>query len=150
MRSFKLIAAFLSGAVLAACVLVFFLRWTWPRVVSLSAESLKVSVVKLNGENFVAVTGPPFNALGAHQYLAYNVADDKVELVFFVTRLTLFNDGAFQSDWPLLIPQGKFLSQRVRLTCKSRSGEELIAIVLLNGDVLEIHSNPSPAVSLQR
>lgn len=143
MHSFKLIAAFLSGAVLATCVLVFFLTWTRPRVVSLGAAALKVSVVRLNGENFVAVTGPPFNALGAHQYLAYNVADHKVELAFFLTRLTLSNDGAFQNDWPLLIPQSKFLSQRVRLTCKSRSGEELIATVFLSGDALEVQrGNP--------
>ena len=142
MQAFKLIAAFLAGAVLAACVLAFFLTWTLPQGVSLSARSLQVSVVKLNDENFVAVTGPPFNALGAHQYLVYNVADDKVELAFFVTRFTLSSDGAFQSDWPLLIPQSKFLNQRVRLTCKSRSGEELIATVLLNGDALEIRSNP--------
>lgn len=110
---------------------------------SLGAASLKVSVVTLDGERFVAVTGPPFNALGAHQYLAYSVGDDEVEIAFFVTRIAFANRGAFQADWPLLIPESKFLSQRVRLTCKSRSGDELIATILKTGDTLEIQrANP--------
>jgi hypothetical protein len=138
----KYALAFLAGAILAACVFAFLLTLTRPRAVGLSAASLKVSVVKLDGENFIAVTGPPFNALGAHQYLAYSVGDDNVELRFFVTRLAFPNEGAFQTDWPLLIPQSKFLSQRVRLTCKSRSGAELIATILRAGDSLEIqHGN---------
>jgi hypothetical protein len=138
MQYFKLVVVLLVGAILTVCVLAFLLTLTRPRAVGLSAVSLKLSVVKLDGENFIAVTGPPFNALGAHQYLAYSVGDDKVELGFFVTRLAFSNEGAFQTDWPLLIPQSKFLSQRVRLTCKSRSGEELIATVLRTGDSLEL------------
>jgi hypothetical protein len=143
LRFSKLIAAFLLGAALAACLLVFISTWTRPQPVNLSAASLQVSVVKLNGEDFVAVTGPGFNALGAHQYPAYAVAADKVEIAFFLTRATLSNEYGFQSDWPLLIPQSKFVSQRVRLTCKSRRGEELIATVLRTGDALEIErGNP--------
>jgi hypothetical protein len=138
MHSLKLIAAFLTGAILAACLVVLLLAWTRPRPLGLSAVSLEASIVKFNGENFVAVIGPPFNALGAHQYLAYSVSEDKVELAFFVTRLTLSNDSAFQSDWPLLIPQSKFLGKRIRLTCKSQRGEELIATIVRAGDNLEI------------
>jgi len=135
--------AFLVGAVLTVCVFALLSTFARPQSISLNAGSLNVSVVKQNGENFIAVTGSPFNALGAHQYLAYSVADDKVELAFFVTRIALPNDGAFQSDWPLLIPQSKFLSQRVRLTCKSRNGDELVATILKTGDTLEIQrSNP--------
>ncbi len=107
-------------------------------MINLSAPSLSVRVVKLNGENFIAVTGPPFNVLGAHQYPAYRVRDEKVELRFFATRLAFPNGGAFQADWPLLIPQSKFRSQRVRLVCQGQDGEELIATVFQIGDKLEI------------
>jgi hypothetical protein len=138
MQIIKHIVALFIGAALATCVLVFLSPLIRPRVVGLSAASLEVSVVKLEGKNFVAVTGRPFNALGAHQYFAYCVSDDKVELSFFVTRLAFPNAGAFQSDWPLLIPGSKLLSERVRLTCMSRSGEEVVATILKTGDNLEI------------
>ena len=134
----KLFMVFLAGMIVAVMGLMSLSTWTRPQPVSLGAASLKVSVVTLDGEHFVAVTGPPFNALGAHQYLAYSVGDDKVELDFFVTRIAFPNEGAFQADWPLLIPQSKFLGQRVRLTCKSRSGEQLIATIVQTGGGLEI------------
>lgn len=139
----KYYLAFLTSEVLTVCVFLFLLTLMRPRTVSLNAASLNVRVVKLDGENFIEVRGPPFNMLGAHQYLAYSVTDDRVELGFFVTRIALSNDGAFQSDWPLLIPQSKFMRQRVRLTCKTRNGEELVAIFLKTGNTFEIQrSNP--------
>ena len=134
----KYAVAVLSGALLASFAFALLYTLIRPRTINLSAPSLSVSVVKINGENFVAVTGPPFNVLGAHQYPAYRVRDEKVELRFFATRLAFPNAGAFQADWPLLIPQSKFLSQRVRVVCQGKDGEELIATIFNSGDSLEV------------
>jgi len=139
----KLFIALVAVIIVGAVGLMSFSAWTRPQPVSLDAGSLKVSVVTLDGERFVAVKGPPLNVLGAHQYLAYNVGTDTLKLGLFVTRLAFPNRGAFQADWPLLIPESKFLSQRVRLTCESRHGEELIATIVRSGDALEIRDkNP--------
>jgi hypothetical protein len=130
MQSLKIIAALLVGVVITTCFFALFSVLTRPKMIGLNGGSLKVSVVNLEGQNFILVIGPPFGPLGAHQYIAYSVTDEKVEINFFVTRLVFPNEGAFQSDWPLLISQNKFLKQRVRLTCRSRNGEELVATIL--------------------
>jgi len=140
----KLLFILVAVAILVIGGIMSFSTWTRPKPLSLRAASLKLSVVTVDGEQCVAVKGPPINSHGAHQYLAYSVDDNRIELAYFVTRIAFPNRGAFQADWPLLIPQSKFLSGRVRLTCKARQGEEVIATILKTNDLLEIQQDIKP------
>ena len=142
---FRCSAAFLVGVLLASGVFTVALNLTRPQSRPLNPASLRVDIFKINGKDFVSITGTPINALGAQQYVAYTVGRDNIAIRFFVTRVAFPNDvpaqseaPSFQNLWPLIIPSSKFRSERVRLTCRSGVGEELVATVVTEGDTLKI------------
>lgn len=136
----KFISCFFAGVILAMLLVAVFYDYFQASALNVSANTFSYSVVRVNDVDCLQLSGTRMNVLGAHQYVAYKVTKDKLEVSMFVTRLIFGEKKGFQSDWPLLIPESKFLSEKVQVVCFHAGIEELIVTVVKTDHGLQVES----------
>jgi hypothetical protein len=126
------IALMIIGGILLTGLLASMTPSVWP----ITQGSLKVSKVKISGQDYVMIDGDGINQLG--QIQSIDVGFDDVSKKIFVNRYIVrwnpFTKITVNNQWPVFYPLGSFKPGQYSVVYKTTDGEAIAGILDIGGD----------------